>query len=60
MQVANVHPWLVHASAWQKPPQYGKVISLQLKQINKFKKNKTENIKETKTWFFEQKKLINL
>ena len=26
-----VHPWLIHVNAWQKPPQYCKVISLQLK-----------------------------
>ena len=26
-----VHPWLVHVNVWQKPPQYCKVISLQLK-----------------------------
>ena len=27
----RVHPWLTHVNAWQKPPQYCKVISLQLK-----------------------------
>ena len=27
----QVHPWLIHVNAWQKPPQYYKVISLQLK-----------------------------
>jgi len=26
----HVHPWLIHANVWQKPPQYCKVISLQL------------------------------
>ena len=26
-----VHPWLIHVNIWQKPPQYCKVISLQLK-----------------------------
>ena len=31
---AHVHPWLTHVNVWQKPPQYCKVISLQLKQIN--------------------------
>ena len=31
---AHVHPWLSHVSVWQKPPQYCKVISLQLKLIN--------------------------
>ena len=25
-----VHPWLIHVNVWQKPPQYCKVISLQL------------------------------
>ena len=25
------HPWLIHANVWQNPPQYCKVISLQLK-----------------------------
>ena len=36
----HVHPWLIHVSVWQKPLQYCKVISLQLKQINKLKKKK--------------------
>ena len=27
----HVHLWLIHVSVWQKPPQYCKVISLQLK-----------------------------
>ena len=31
---AHVHPWLNHVNVWQKPPQYCKVISLQLKKIN--------------------------
>jgi len=26
-----MHPWLIHMNVWQKPPQYCKVISLQLK-----------------------------
>jgi len=26
-----IHPWLIHVNVWQKPPQYCKVISLQLK-----------------------------
>ena len=34
----HVHPWLVHVSVWQKPPQYCKVSSLQLKWISWFKK----------------------
>ena len=27
----HVHPWLIHVNVWQKPVQYYKVISLQLK-----------------------------
>ena len=27
----HVHPWLIHVNVWQKPLQYCKVISLQLK-----------------------------
>jgi len=27
----DVHPWLIHVNVWQKPLQYCKVISLQLK-----------------------------
>jgi len=27
----RVHPWLIHFNVWQKPPQYCKVTSLQLK-----------------------------
>jgi len=28
----HVHSWLIHVNVWQKPPQYCKVISLQLKE----------------------------
>ena len=28
----HVHPWLIHVNVWQKPPQYCKVISFQLKK----------------------------
>ena len=31
----HVHPWLIHVNVWQKPPQYCKVISLQLKFFKK-------------------------
>ena len=31
----HVHPWLIHVNVWQKPPQYCKVISLQLKRKEK-------------------------
>ena len=27
----HVHPWLIHVNVWQKPLQYCKVFSLQLK-----------------------------
>ena len=27
----HVHPRLIHVNVWQKPPQYCKIISLQLK-----------------------------
>ena len=27
----HVHPWLIHVNVWQKPPQYCKVISFQIK-----------------------------
>ena len=31
----HVHPWLIHVNVWQNPPQYCKVISLQLKEKKK-------------------------
>ena len=34
----HVSPWLIHVNVWQKPLQYGKVISLQLIKINEKKK----------------------
>ena len=27
----HVHPWLIHVNVWQKPQQYCKIISFQLK-----------------------------
>ena len=27
----HVPPWLIHVNVWQKPPQYCRVISFQLK-----------------------------
>ena len=27
----HVHPWLIHVNVLQKPPQYGRVSSFQLK-----------------------------
>ena len=32
----HVHPWLIHVNVWQKPPQYCKVISFQLKLKKNF------------------------
>ena len=32
----HVYPWLIHVNIWQKPLQYCKIISLQLKQIDYF------------------------
>ena len=40
----QVHPWLIHVNLWQKPPQYCKVIGLQLK----FKKLTVRNIQKKK------------
>ena len=34
----HVNPWLIHVNVWQKPPQYCKIISLQLIKINGKKK----------------------
>ena len=34
----HAHPRLIHVNVWQKPLQYYKVISLQLKKIKKEKK----------------------
>ena len=36
----HVNPWLIHDNVWQKPPQYCKVISLQLIKINGKKSKK--------------------
>ena len=33
----HVYPWLIHVNVWQQPLQYCKIISLQLKKINKYK-----------------------
>ena len=44
----HVDPWLIHVNVWQKPLQYCKVISLQLKiKINKFTKKKKQQQKNT-------------
>ena len=36
----HVSPWLIHVNVWQKPPQYCKVIYLQLIKINGKNKKK--------------------
>ena len=41
----HVNPWLIHVNVWQKPPQYCKVISLQLIKINGEEKRKLSQIK---------------
>ena len=33
----HVNPWLIHVNVWQKPLQYGKVISLQIIKTNEKK-----------------------
>ena len=38
----HVHPWLIHVNVWQRPLQYCKVISLQLK-FKKIKQIKNKN-----------------
>ena len=37
----HVHQWLIHVNVWQKPSQYCKVISLQLKFFFNLKKKKS-------------------
>ena len=39
----HVHQRLIHVNVWQKPPQYCKVISLQLKKKKK-KMNKQDKV----------------
>ena len=36
---AYVHPWLIHVNIWQKPTQYCKALTYQLK-VNKRKKKR--------------------
>ena len=40
----QVHSWLIHVNGWQKPPQYCKLISLQLKTRNKQTNKKKKRI----------------
>ena len=49
----HVHPWLIHLNVLQKPLQYFKVISLQLKLINlqkKFRISKTQMLLRISGW----------
>ena len=38
----TVHPWLIHVNVWQKPLQYCKVISLQLKKMDLLRAETTD------------------
>ena len=65
----HVHPWLIHENVWQKPLQYCKVISLQLKEKKVKEESKKValklNIQKTKimvsgpitSWKIEEKKV---
>ena len=46
----HVNPWLNHVNVWQKPLQYCKIISLQLK---KQKPNKSNNNNNNKSVFWD-------
>ena len=47
----HVNPWLIHVNVWQKPLQYCKVISLQLRKINEKKeKEKKRKADLEKNW----------
>ena len=39
----HVHPWLIHVNVCQKPPQYCKVISLQLNYIYIYRERERES-----------------
>ena len=43
---AHVNPWLIHVNVWQKPVQYCKIISLQLKRRIPFCQNPFHNLVE--------------
>ena len=45
----HVQPWLIHVNVWQKPLQYCKVISLQIKLINYFFKKNSKKTKSRQT-----------
>ena len=46
----HVHPWLIHVNVWQKPPQYCKVISLQLSKFVLKTEPKNKRTKKTTNW----------
>ena len=50
----HVHPWLIHVNVWQKPLQYCKVTSLQLK----FQKSISLPMQETQVRFLGQEDLL--
>ena len=50
----HVHPWLIHVNVWQKPPQYCKVISLQL-NLNFFLKIEGGKNKSRRAWRVRRK-----
>ena len=43
-----VYLWLIHVAVWQKPKQYCKAITLQVKMISKIYKAKEKKNKELK------------
>ena len=49
-----LNPWLIHVNVWQKPLQYFKVISLQLKEIFFLKRKMYTYL----NWL--KKKMVNL
>ena len=48
----HVNPWLIHVNVWQKPLQYGKVISLQLIKIIGKKKYLPYPLATTSLFFY--------
>ena len=50
----HVYLWLIHVDVWQKPSQYCKVIILQLKLINFFRKDMKNDGSWQKKWSWKQ------
>ena len=50
----HVHPWLIRVNVWQKPPQYCKGISLQLKfkQLIKMSRIYSKKWRQSLNYFF--------